>query len=431
MYHRVMETRKGGEQEVTHTAENKGTLYVKMFGRFSLYWEGREIFGGNKASDSQFSRLMQALLHFRENGISRSQLYDILFYDRKVSDPSHSLRVLIYNVKSKLKEMGLPDICFIQQEKDLFFWTSRIPVIEDAFEFEHLCRKIAECDETEPVQEYLRKAVETYTDEFLPLQASEIWVAQENRKYREMYNSCVHQLADYYRKNKLFEELEELGKTAAQCQPFYYWESLTMEALIAQNRIEKANQFYVDTENLYLNEMNQALSTDMVRMRDKIQNYSQQDSMHLMLDTIQKQLFTGCSMEPGGYLCSYPVFTGIYQVICRLDEQNNGRSILMLCSMSLKDGKQMTDLEASELSARLESSICSAARRCDVVTRYSQKQYLILVTDATSEICVNMQSRINSMFYAGTDKVRLNYHMQEAARKSYEETYEETHGHAS
>ena len=46
----------------------KNTLYVQMFGGFSLSYEGKLITGGVKSRESQFVYLMQILLH--ERGLS-------------------------------------------------------------------------------------------------------------------------------------------------------------------------------------------------------------------------------------------------------------------------------------------------------------------------------------------------------------------------
>lgn len=402
--------REGVNRQVAQNY-SETTLYVKMFGRFSLSLGEKEIFGGSKAIDSQFSRLMQVLLHFRESGISRNQLYDILFYDRKVSDPSHSLRVLIYNTKNKLKEMGLPDVCYIQQDRDIFCWTKEIPVVEDASEFDHYYQQALQTPDPEAKKEYYAKAVETYTAEFLSLQASEIWVAQESRKYREKYNRCVQQLGEYYRQKKEYKLLEKLGISAAKCQPFYYWETLTLDALIHQNRIQEANQFYLDTETYYMEEMNQAMSPEMVRLRNEILTFSPQDCLNMLLDTIQKELFKDRSDASGGYLCSYPVFTGIYQAMVRLFENTPESITLMLCSMTSEDEKQLDAMTIDELGSQLEDAICRSVRRSDVVTRYSRKQYLVLLIHSQSEGCKEVQSRINDNFFDNASHMKLNYHM--------------------
>ena len=53
--------------------EGNDALYVRMFGDFSITWNGKQILG-RKSAETQFAYLMQLLLHSREAGIQRSQL---------------------------------------------------------------------------------------------------------------------------------------------------------------------------------------------------------------------------------------------------------------------------------------------------------------------------------------------------------------------
>ena len=66
------------------------TLYVQMFGNFSMIWNGRQLIGGTKSAETQFAWLMQLLLHNRENGISRNRLEEILFEGRDIADLHHA-----------------------------------------------------------------------------------------------------------------------------------------------------------------------------------------------------------------------------------------------------------------------------------------------------------------------------------------------------
>ena len=70
----------------------KNTLYVQMFGGFSLSYEGKLITGGVKSRESQFMYLMQILLHERGDGVSRDRLEAVLFENRDIGDIHHATR---------------------------------------------------------------------------------------------------------------------------------------------------------------------------------------------------------------------------------------------------------------------------------------------------------------------------------------------------
>ena len=66
--------------------EKDNILHVRMFGSFSMVWNGEYLAGGTRSSETQFAYLMQLLLHNRRSGISREQLSKNLFADRDIKD---------------------------------------------------------------------------------------------------------------------------------------------------------------------------------------------------------------------------------------------------------------------------------------------------------------------------------------------------------
>jgi DNA-binding SARP family transcriptional activator len=141
--------------------KRSGVLYVKMLGGFSMSYNGKTIAGSSKSSISQNNALLQILIHSREKGVTRDRLEELLFGDREVDNAHHSLRSVIYNAKKYLEKAGLPRVNYIISEKDAFYWTNEIEVVEDAYEFEKLYLHAAE--ETDPrqrLESYLKASYE-------------------------------------------------------------------------------------------------------------------------------------------------------------------------------------------------------------------------------------------------------------------------------
>ena len=80
------------------------TLVVKMLGSFSLLYRGKSLVG-QKAAESQFTYLMQMVLHYRnKGGVSRKAVEDVLFGDRDVEDRKHAFRSILYNARKRLEK---------------------------------------------------------------------------------------------------------------------------------------------------------------------------------------------------------------------------------------------------------------------------------------------------------------------------------------
>ena len=94
--------------------EKKDALIVRTLGDFTITWQGSQISGGSR--DSQFTRLMEILLHYSETGVERGRLEEMLFEDSNSMDLHNMLRSVIYNAKKKLEKAGLPTVNDILKE---------------------------------------------------------------------------------------------------------------------------------------------------------------------------------------------------------------------------------------------------------------------------------------------------------------------------
>ena len=70
------------------------------------------------------------------------------------------------------------------------------------------------------------------------------------------------------------------------------------------------------------------------------------------------------------WLCSFPVFQGIYRMVNRMAERSGQSIYLMLCTIIDSKGNPMRDGEQLEqLAGRLGDAICKSIRRGDAVNR--------------------------------------------------------------
>lgn len=383
-------------------------LRVQMFGSFSIFWEGRLVTGGAKSSESQFIYLMQILLHNREEGVSRDNLEQVLFGDRDIDDIHHALRSVIYNSRQKLKAAGLPEGKYIIQKKGIYYWASPIPVAEDAERFRNLCRKAEEeTDSAEKLRLYL-EACHCYTGDFLANQTAMPWVAQESKKYREMFCSCVEKAVALLREEGDYRQMKELGIYAAQINPMSDWETVAMEALMSMGQYEEARKLYDDTVEMYFQEQGLRPSGRLMKLFNELGD--RMDRRYDTMDNIQRSLEENASDMDGGYICAYPVFQGIYRMMVRMMERGGQSVYLMLCRVVDSKGNPMKEGSVlEELSRRLEETIRISVRRGDVISRYGKGQYLVLLVNTTRENCGIVQKRINWNFLTGRQRTGVRY----------------------
>ncbi|MBR1455747.1 MAG: hypothetical protein IJ594_01135 [Oscillospiraceae bacterium] len=375
-----------------------------------MRWNGKLLAGGSKASDSQGTYLLQILIHNRETGVPRDRLEELLFENRDMSNVHHALQSVIYNTKKKLERAGLPAANCIAQRKGVFFWTDEISVVEDAAEFVRLCRAAEEtADADEKLALYL-EAAHWYDGEFLPSQTAVIWAAQEARRLKGLFCRCTENAAQMLRERQDYFQLEELGGRASRIDPLADWETLTMEALVSLGRYEEARKLYDDTVQYYFNEEGLRPSKKMMEQFERLG--TEMKHQHAALDFIQSELSGRGDDFPGGYLCSYPVFVGIYRMVERMLERGGQSVYLMLCTVIDGKGNPMRDgpmLE--ELSKRMGDAVRRSIRRGDAMSQYGKGQYLVLLVNTTRENCRVIQKRINERFIIGRQRSGIQYYV--------------------
>ena len=389
---------------------NPDTLYVRMLGGFSVLWNGNLIAGGSKAGDSQMSDLLQILIHDRAHGVSRDQLEDVLFAGRDVNNVHHALQSVIYNTKKKLEKAGLPKVNFIEQRKGVFFWTDELPIYEDAAEFEELYKEAVAAEDPDEKLAFFMDAAHAYGGEFLPNQVTAIWAAQEARRLKGMFCHAVESAADLLRAHQDYFQLEELGSYCAGIDPLADWESISMEALVSMGRYEEARNLYEDTVEFYFNEQGLRPSQKLMDQFDRLG--AAESRRQAALDDIQNELTGLGDTNPGGYLCNYTVFTGIYRMIERMLERGGQSVYLMLCTIIDGKGNPMREgPQLDELTKRMGDAVRHSIRRGDAMCPYGKGQYLALLVNTTRENCGIVQKRINEHFIAGRQRSRIKYYV--------------------
>ena len=385
-------------------------LYVRMLGGFSMRWNGKLIAGGSKASESQLTSLLQILIHNRKHGVTRDRLEELLFEERDMSNIHHALQSVIYNTKKKLEKAGLPKANYIVQKKGVFFWTDEIPLLEDAEEFERLFLAAEKTEDPDEGLALRLEAAHWYTGEFLPNQTAVIWVAQEARRLKGLFCRCVEEAAEQLREHQDFFQLEELGQYASRTDPLADWETLTMEALVSLNRYDEARKLYDDTVQYYFSEQGLRPSKKMMQQMQRLGE--EMKHQHAALDYIQAELSGQRDNSAGGYLCSYPVFTGIYRMVERMMERGGQSVYLMLCTVIDGKGNPMRDgAHLDELVKRMGDAVRLSIRRGDAMCQYGKGQFLALLVNTTRENCTVVQKRINERFIIGRQRSRIEYYV--------------------
>lgn len=391
-------------------------IKVQFFGKNNIVYNDELLVGEKVHKESQFNRLLLALLYAWPNGVNKDELESFVIGEKEMSEEHTALRIIIYKAKKKLVKLGLPDINLIYQEKGVVYWCKEIPVVSDCRLMEEHYAE-AEASKDENSKEDIEKSMLLYMDaaylykgEFLEMYGAEVQVAHLAKKYRKMFVSCINNASKMMEKLKDWDNLEILGRFAVSAQPLCNWEILVMEALVQKHMYEDATTYYADVVDFYLKECGIYPSDRLVAIMDEMEDSVQCSIGNL--DTIQENLVEKEEVLRGGYYCSFPVFKGVYQMAMRQMERTGQNAYLMLCSLVDKKKRPITDEERLELlSEDMIETIMKSIRRGDMFTRYGKGQYLVFLTNTSLENCEIVKKRVDKAFGEKGHVESIKYHI--------------------
>lgn len=376
---------------------NEKILKICMFGGFTLDYDGKEIILGRN-STAKFVQLLQLVWIHGAKGIAKEQLMQLLYDRLNVTNLNNSLNNLLYRARKQMVQAGLPEGEYITNRDGLYISEGNIPLEIDTIEFE---RYIAEAENAADRKEKCRcyeKAVSLYRGELLPAISNETWVTLESLAYKRKFSECVEWLGNYMEEQKDYEAMYRLYSRAAEIYPFDDWQIYQIGSLLYKEDYKEAYRLYDKTVRMYSDEMGLPPSAQMLecyrKMGEKIKSCPNN------LDEIQDELKEGHEEDEtaaeGAFYCSYPSFIDTYRLLSRIMERSGQSVFLMLCTLVDYEGKIIQNQEKlKKRSEELREAIRLTLRRGDAYTRYSNSQYLILLSGTKQEECSIVYNRIN------------------------------------
>lgn len=376
-------------------------LEVRMLGRFSITYAGKEIVI-DRNTVSKTTQLLQIFLFRSRDGISKASLIDALYGRAEVENKNGSLNNTIFRLRKQLKAAGLPESNYINIRGGMCIWDKRIPVWTDVHQFEELVCEGMNSSGIKRLKAY-RQAAACYMGEFLPNMIGEDWVTVENIHCRDLYVRCVQELCEYYMKQECYEEVLELSTAAADIYPYEDWQLWQIDSLMAMARYQEAMDVYEKAAKMVFDELGIAPSGEMLKRFHKMGEYVSHTAC--ITEDIKKRLCENKKAE-GAYYCTLPGFIDTCHILHRLNERSYTDRCLMLCTLKNGTGTiSNEDVSGQEAIKQLAEAIRKSLRKGDVYTRCSRTQYLVMVSELSTENCRIVSERIRKNFEENKSRI--------------------------
>lgn len=347
--------------------------------------------------------LFKFLLIHRGRAVLPEVALETLWPEQEYSDPNLAMRSLIFRLRRRLEQIGAPDLASaVVYTQGGYRWTLEPGFWLDTGEFETLCREGRTLTGTNPpgaIATY-RKAIDLYRGDFLPECSFCDWVIPMRSYYRRLYLEGLLKLAALLKEARRFDELVEICETALLIEYFeeeihaYY-----LEALVEAGKIRQARVHYDEVAATFYREMGAKPSPVLQDIRRLIGGGK--SGAGTAADPANVLAELECRRQArGAFFCDRDSFRFFYQLE-QARVERSGRAVY-LGSLTLVSpaGTGLSPAALAGAADRLQEILRLNLRKGDVVTRWNETRFFLLLPDLTPEQAENVFKRIKGKYLA-------------------------------
>lgn len=388
-------------QELAFQDTEQSNLEIYTMGQF-LVKRGSELISGDVSRSQKPWEIFKYLITHRGKTFPPEQVLETLWPDQEYSDPNRALRNLVYRLRQILSEgCSREDRSIITFSQGGYSFNANADVWLDTEEFENLCRQAFSLRQEDPggAIELYRKAVSLCRGEYLPECSYSEWVLPVRNHYRRIYLKACSDLTRLLKTTRRYPEIIEVCEKTFLVEPFEEEFHLSfMDALMEEGKTNQAKAHYEYVTSTFYRDMGVKPSPEMRNLYRRMRTDS--DRVELDLSFIQDGLSERQETE-GAFLCDPDVFRFLYKLEQRRGERSGQAVFLGLLTLTRPDYGMPMAKSLKETMERLKESLVTSLRKGDVVSRWNEAQYLVLLPGLSLEQAERVLGRIKERFRKG------------------------------
>lgn len=393
--------------------ESTRTLTISMFGGLELSYGDKKICENANRSKKLWNLLAYMITH-RKRNISQSEFIDILWSQTECTNPESALKNLQYRVRNLLEPILTERETFIISSRNSYHWNNAFPCVVDIELFESYIQKASNhlIENREKIL-YYTKAINLYKGDFLSNHTNELWIVPLNTHFHNLFLDATRKLADLLEAENEYDKMLKICTHGIQID--YYDEKLhlsLMKALKYQGNINTALNHYKTFSDLLYKHLGVRPSEELrmfnIDLKKSLSNFEPS------LNVIQSEL-NDTSITRGAFVCDYSFFKEIYRLEQRKIERDGRFVHICLITINLSNGEIPSNSILQVAMERLLEIITSCLRKYDIVSRYSNSQYILMLPSCNYIDCKMVLKRIIDYFFYKNSKslLRINYTVEE------------------
>lgn len=391
--------------------DQQSQFKIHTLGKFYID-QGNSIITESSSRSRRMWEVFKYLLSNRDKSFYPEEILERIWPEKEYSDPGTAMRAQIFRLRQALKvEDSKPslseNIIFSQGS---YRWENKIECWVDADQFEESCTKAQDLSSTDPDQgiAFYRQAVNLYKGKYLPESSYSEWIEPLRAYYHDLYLNAIYDLVDLLKRKRAYTEIIQFCERAASID--YFDENihiLMLEAMIAEGQTVRARAHYNEVTSAYFREMGIKPSSTLKNLYRQIG--VEEGNFELDLSAIQEGL-KGKEIVEGAYYCDPGLFRYFYRME-RLRSERSGQSVLLcLLTITSPDSSTAPADKLKNVMLDLKDVIMFSLRKGDLVTKWNDAQFLLLLPGLNKEQALSVMNRIEETYLKKHSFNGLNLH---------------------
>lgn len=384
------------------------TIEIRMLGDFEIRVNGKPVLAVLGQS-RKTTALVQYLVLQRGERVTHKVLTDTLWAGERSSNPDMALRAILHRFRNMIEAEGLDELrnCILTS-RGCYQWNPHLDCTVDVFRVGDLSEQARREEDPEKRAKLYEQIVDLYRGRLLPQSASEQWVEGVSVRLHGQYRTAMLSLLELCKKWGESTRIISLCNHALELDP--YEERLYLEmiqALEALGRHEKALE--MTRRGNAMGCLHHAVEPERVGV---VSRQARQADRNLENDISRLAEELSADDTPGAVYCSFENFRQIYHLQRGVQSRFGVPVYLALLTMS--PAQNADPAETGSMMEQLGELIHKSLRQCDAMARYSENQYVLLISgNSSAENGSTPLERIKAAFYRmpAHGRYLLNYHM--------------------
>jgi DNA-binding SARP family transcriptional activator len=372
-------------------------VYIYTLGKFYIR-EGNSVISESSSRSKRMWEVFKYLLSNRDKSFLPETILDNIWPEKDYADPNTVMRAQMFRLRQALgtdvPEKSLTaNIVFSQGS---YHWENNIDCWIDVDEFEKMVGKASMLagDNPEAAIELYQNALELYKGEYLPESSFSEWIVPVRTYYHDLFLSSLFELVELLKGMRAHDQIIRACEKAAAID--YFEEGIhirLIEALLAKGLTKRARAHYNEVTSTFYREMGVKPSDEMKKLYRMVG--LETGTFELDLSTIQEGMKSKEKIS-GPYMCDAEMFRYFYKLEQLRGERSDIAVLLCLLTLVAPDHSRPPKSLLKSVMLNLQDVIMSSLRKGDLVTRWNEAQYLLMLPNLNREQALKVMQRIEN-----------------------------------